>query len=165
MRRAFLCSVAIAAIVTVIACSSSEPSGTTMSSSSSSSSSSASSSSTSGGGGAAGDPTPPESCVKLGEHGNSKGVGEYCTPGGGQCSTFPAAGLCLADVGQTQWFCTRIGCTSNDQCGEDAVCYKDPKGSACLPSRCAPQGTGGGGGGGGGGVDGGVDGGDAGDGG
>lgn len=88
------------------------------------------------------DPTPPESCVKPGDKGNEKGVGEYCSPGGQQCFQFAEAGLCLADVGQDQWFCTRLGCTTDADCGTDATCYMDAQ-NACVPNRCL-DGTGGG---------------------
>jgi hypothetical protein len=80
--------------------------------------------------------TPDESCVRPGDKGNDKGVGTYCTPLGKECDAFPGAPLCLADVGQKQWMCSRIGCTTNDQCGKDATCYKDPDGSGCVPNRC-----------------------------
>jgi hypothetical protein len=89
-----------------------------------------------GGGGAGGDATPPGSCVQPGDKGNDKGVGTYCSPHGGQCADFPEAGLCLADVGQDQWFCTRLGCTTNADCGMDATCYHDSGGDACVPDRC-----------------------------
>ena len=105
-----------------------------------------SSASSTGTGKDAGDLTPAESCVKAGEKGNSQGVGEYCTPGGGECAAFAKAGLCLADVGQDQWFCTRIGCKGDADCSEEAVCYKDPSGAACIPARCADSGAGGAGG-------------------
>jgi hypothetical protein len=82
------------------------------------------------------DPTPARSCVKLGDHGNDKGVGEYCTPAGSECEAFPEAGVCLAKVGQDQWFCTRIFCDDDVQCGTAATCLDDPEGSACVPDRC-----------------------------
>jgi hypothetical protein len=75
-------------------------------------------------------------CVMPGDKGNANGVGAYCTPGGGECANFPLAGLCLADVGQDEWFCTRIGCMMDSDCGMDATCYKDTGGSACVPNKC-----------------------------
>ena len=83
---------------------------------------------------------PAGSCSKPGDKGNDKGVGEFCSPLGKQCSKFPGAPLCLADVGQDQWMCTRIGCTADAECGMNATCYKDPKGAGCVPNRClAPK--------------------------
>lgn len=83
------------------------------------------------------EPTAPAaSCVKAGDKGNDKGVGTPCTPFGKECDAFPGAPVCLADVGQDQWMCTRIGCTGDEQCGSGATCYKDPGGSACVPNRC-----------------------------
>lgn len=95
-----------------------------------------------GNGGSAGDPTPPDSCVRPGDKGNDKGVGEYCTPAGGECAGFPEAPLCLASVGQEQWMCTRIGCDSTTDCGEGAGCLITGQGSACVPCRCDDQGIG-----------------------
>ena len=96
----------------------------------------------SGTGGSAGDPTPPGSCVRPGDKGNDKGVGEYCTPTGKECSGFPEAPLCLASVGQEQWMCTRIGCDATTDCGEGAGCLLTSQGSACVPCRCDDQGIG-----------------------
>lgn len=89
--------------------------------------------------------THTNECVLTTDTGNTNGVGHYCTPGGGECSQFPLAGLCLADVGQAEWFCTRIGCQMDSECGDNAVCHKEMAGSACIPSKCEPGGTGGGG--------------------
>jgi hypothetical protein len=99
-------------------------------------------SSSSGTGGSGGDPTPADSCVRPGDKGNVKGVGEYCTPFGGECSAFAGAPLCLADVGQDQWMCTRIGCKVAEDCGEGAGCLITPEGSACVPCRCSNEGLG-----------------------
>jgi hypothetical protein len=88
------------------------------------------------------DPTPAESCVRPGDHGNDVGTGEYCTPGGGQCGDFDLAPLCLADVGQDQWFCTRIGCDAQTNCGTGAGCLIETGGSACVPCRCDARGLG-----------------------
>jgi hypothetical protein len=100
-------------------------------------------SATGGSGGAGGDPTPSTSCVRPGDKGNDKGVGEYCTPAGGECNGFPESGLCLASVGQDQWMCTRVGCDSNTDCGQGAGCLIVPgQGSACVPCRCDSGGVG-----------------------
>ncbi|MSP24455.1 MAG: hypothetical protein EXR75_04690 [Myxococcales bacterium] len=108
-----------------------------------------------GGGGGGGPVVPAESCVQAGEKGNNNGVGEFCTPGGGECADFPKAALCLADVGQSQWMCTRIGCDATTDCGAGAGCHIEPgQGSACLPCKCDPSAIGCNGGGGGSGSDG-----------
>lgn len=99
-------------------------------------SSSASSSSSAGTGGQGADPTPAGSCRKPGDKGNNLGVGEYCTPGGDECDGFPEAALCLATVGQDQWFCTQIGCTADSDCGDDAGCVITGDGSACVLCEC-----------------------------
>jgi hypothetical protein len=89
---------------------------------------------------------PPGSCAQPGDVGNSLGIGTFCTPGGGECYDFPGAGLCLADVGQDEWFCTRIGCKDDPSvCGENVTCYVDAAGSACVPNACL-DGSGGAGG-------------------
>lgn len=85
-------------------------------------------------------PMPPAgSCAQPGDVGNENGVGQFCTPTGGECSGNPLAGLCLASLSPSdgQWFCTRL-CTSDTMCGTDAVCTGDPRGRACVPARCAP---------------------------
>ena len=88
------------------------------------------------------DPTPAESCVRPGDVGNDVGVGQYCTPGGTQCEPFDLAPLCLASVGQEQWFCTRIGCDAQTNCGAGAGCLIEAEGSACVPCRCDGRGLG-----------------------
>lgn len=88
------------------------------------------------------DPTPAESCVRPGDVGNNVGVGTYCTPEGGECAPFDLAPLCLATVGQEQWFCTRIGCDATTNCGEGAGCLIEAEGSACVPCRCDSRGLG-----------------------
>jgi len=88
------------------------------------------------------DPTPAASCVRPGDVGNNNGVGQYCTPAGTECAGFDRAPLCLAAVGQDQWFCTRIGCDATTDCGEGAGCLIDPQGSACVPCRCDASGIG-----------------------
>jgi hypothetical protein len=95
-----------------------------------------------GAGGAGGGPmAPAASCVQAGDKGNDNGVGTFCTPGGGECNAFAKAGLCLADAGQDQWFCTRIGCTTDMDCGTAAHCHLDPGGAACVPDKCEPSST------------------------
>lgn len=110
------------------------------------------------GGAGGGSDVPDESCVRPGDVGNANGVGEFCTPGGDECDPFPLAPACLANFGQDQWFCTRIGCNEETDCGDGAGCQLESAGSACVPCRCSPDafgcsggGAGGGAGGGGGG--------------
>jgi hypothetical protein len=100
------------------------------------------------GAGGASSTVPATSCVRPGDVGNSHGVGTPCTPAGGECKHQPQAGACLADLGQDQWMCTRIGCSVDADCGEAAVCHHDPAGSACVPAHCdsGSGGTGGAGG-------------------
>ncbi len=84
-----------------------------------------------------GTPTvPAESCVRPGDKGNDKGIGTPCTPLGKECAAFPGASVCLADLGQKQWMCTRISCANDADCGTDATCYKESNGSGCVPNRC-----------------------------
>ncbi len=81
-------------------------------------------------------------CIQPGDPGNANGVGRYCTPGGKECAAFPLAPLCLADVGQDEWFCTRIGCDATTACGPAAGCLLDPQGSACVACKCEPSAVG-----------------------
>lgn len=86
---------------------------------------------------------PAESCIMPGDMGNELGVGEYCSPLGGQCADNAAAQLCLADVMQDQWMCTRIGCDEMTDCGAGAGCLIVPgEGSACVPCKCDSAGIG-----------------------
>jgi hypothetical protein len=73
-------------------------------------------------------------CVQTTDMGNSLGVGKYCTPGGGECTGQPA-GLCTADVGEDEWFCVKVGCQMDSDCGEMAQCVMQG-GSGCVPSKC-----------------------------
>ena len=87
----------------------------------------------------AGPNVPAGSCGQPGDTGNELGVGRFCSPGGRECTTAPQARLCVADLspGDGQWFCTKL-CSSDMDCGMDAVCIGDSRGRACLPARCAP---------------------------
>ena len=81
-------------------------------------------------------------CIKAGDPGNDIGVGAFCTPGGGECKAFPLAARCLADVGQDEHFCTRIGCDETTNCGMGAGCLIEGAGSACVPCKCDDAGVG-----------------------
>ena len=86
---------------------------------------------------------PADSCIQPGDMGNELGVGEYCSPLGKQCMDNAAAQLCLADVGQDQWMCTRIGCDATTDCGQGAGCLiVQGEGSACVPCMCDSAGIG-----------------------
>jgi hypothetical protein len=126
----FACLLATPAIV---ACGDSSGSGGAGGASSTSSSHATTSAATTGSGGM---------CIQPGEPGNDLGVGHYCTPGGMECKAFPLAPLCLADVGQDEWFCTRIGCDATTNCGMNAGCLLDPAGSACVLCKCDDAGIG-----------------------
>jgi hypothetical protein len=128
-------ALSLAALLSAVACGDDEASTTT------------SSSGSAGNGGSGGGLTPPpESCVQPGDVGNVNGVGTPCTPGGGECKPFPLAPVCLADFGQDEWFCTRIGCDATTDCGMGAGCLLESAGSACVPCVCDDAGVGCGGG-------------------
>jgi hypothetical protein len=138
IKNKAILAAALSLTCAAVACSSS---GTTSTSTGSGGGSTSATGSTAGAGGtgAGGGPTAPaESCAQPGDKGNDNGVGTFCTPGGGECTNFPKAGLCLADVGQDQWLCTRIGCKMDADCGTAAHCHVDPAGAACIPDKCEP---------------------------
>ena len=85
----------------------------------------------------------PHDCVSTGATSSEKGVGGYCSPGGGQCVHAGSGGtpaLCSADLGGTpthEWFCT-IPCTMTTDCGPGGgACLSAPFGQICVPSSCA----------------------------
>lgn len=135
MKTAILCAFAL----TIFACSSTSgntsTAGTGGAGGHTATTSSSSTSSSSG---------HMNSCVLTTDTGNSEGVGAYCTPGGNECAKFPLAGVCLADVGQSEWFCTRIGCTKDADCGAAATCVMQQGGAGCVPNKCLSGGTDGG---------------------
>ena len=83
------------------------------------------------------------SCVKPCAHGNDRFVGEFCTPGGGQCDdnlsqVSGAASFCTVDFSNTTtMFCTKP-CQDDVQCGTGAVCRDEPDGGqrGCVPNSC-----------------------------
>lgn len=74
-------------------------------------------------------------CGKPGMAGNEKGVGAYCTAGGGQCTM---GTLCPADFGVNETFCTLLCSGSNDTttCGTGAQCQCMGAQCGCVPSCC-----------------------------
>jgi hypothetical protein len=80
--------------------------------------------------------THQNQCVQTTDTGNANGVGAYCTPLGKECQAHPLAPLCLADIGQDEWFCTRLGCQTDTDCGDGATCVKQTGGSGCVPTKC-----------------------------
>src|SRR4051812_15436763 len=124
MRNQTIFAAVLALGFAAVACSSSGSSSSTGSGGAGSTATSSTVAST-----GTGPMTPPNSCTKPGDKGNDIGVGEYCTPNGGECGKFPKAGLCLADVQQDQWFCTKVGCKTDMDCGMAAHCHMDPAGA------------------------------------
>lgn len=85
----------------------------------------------------------PNNCVPPGSKPNERGMGGYCSPGGGQClyaGPDGGARICTADVPDTPahaWFCTYV-CNVDGDCGTDAYCATDPKTKqkGCVPTVC-----------------------------
>jgi hypothetical protein len=75
-----------------------------------------------------------EACAAPGAVGNENGVGEYCTPGGGECGDNSVATLCTVDFERgVPPFCTNL--CFGDTCGTDASCTNDGGGPmGCVPS-------------------------------
>jgi hypothetical protein len=84
----------------------------------------------------------PNNCVAPGSPFSQKGVGGYCSPGGGQCAHAGTGGtptLCTADFGAPshEWFCT-ITCTTTTDCGAGGgTCVAAPFGQFCVEAGCA----------------------------
>jgi len=85
---------------------------------------------------------PEGTCVVDGDEGNALGVGRFCTDTGGQCNDLEAD-FCLGSAVADMPFCTKIYCSSDDECGEGATCIGNAAGSACIPDVCAGDGDGG----------------------
>ncbi len=81
-------------------------------------------------------------CVPPGSPGNSSGVGAYCNTDAGCPSVADAASLiCTASVSITPpnaYFCTKVGCTQDSDCGQGSYCSQQPKfnTTACIPLTC-----------------------------
>ncbi len=74
-------------------------------------------------------------CGKPGMTGNEKGIGTYCTQGGGQCTM---GTLCPADFGVAETFCTLpcSGTTDTTTCGTNAQCQCQGAQCGCIPNCC-----------------------------
>ena len=75
-------------------------------------------------------------CVPEDQAGNELGVGKHCTASGTECQGNGAAGFCLAAFDAASNFCSLIGCSTDDECGEGATCVIESLGSACVPDFC-----------------------------
>lgn len=75
-------------------------------------------------------------CSAPGAPGNSKGVGEYCTPGGQECADNAEAFVCVVDIRPDANPICVMTCSSHAACGEEAYCTGEdgsgPKG--CVPA-------------------------------
>ncbi len=92
-----------------------------------------------GDGGIPSGPSPGVCYPTPDQTGNSKHVGAYCSPGGGQCNQYGGAYACSVDVDpQGNDACIIIGCSSNSDCAEMACCWgraSEPI-HACLAIGC-----------------------------
>lgn len=89
------------------------------------------------GGGCTTPPMPSDPCVRPCDVGNERGVGRYCTPGGGECAGNRTGILiCTVDVEPSgPAFCT-TPCTTDANCGTGAMCVHESAGSGCVPLAC-----------------------------
>jgi hypothetical protein len=91
------------------------------------------------------EPTPVGACIpNEAAAGNSKHVGAYCSPGGGQCAQWGSgnATICAIDLDpEGDNFCIKVGCKSHDACGEQACCTGrvDNPIKACVPIECVAE--------------------------
>jgi hypothetical protein len=85
----------------------------------------------------------PANCVMPGTPNDDRGVGGYCSPGGGQCASSGPGGaprICTADLPSAQahdWYCT-YPCSQSSDCGSAASCVATAQGMMCIPPACAP---------------------------
>ena len=92
-------------------------------------------------------PEPSHPCL-AGQCGNALGVGQPCTPGGGECGDFAVladgsvgALFCTADFNPTDlWYCTKP-CGRDEDCGEGPYnCTNDEddpgSSSGCFVTAC-----------------------------
>ena len=76
--------------------------------------------------------TEPVNCVPEGTKGNAIGVGKYCQASS-ECATGTFCTAGPAPKGAE--FCTAF-CTSDADCGDGASCFKEARGTACVPAAC-----------------------------
>ena len=70
----------------------------------------------------------------TGNTGNELGVGRGCTPGLNDC---PEGATCAGDLSYSApRICVIIDCTSDEECGSEAVCVNDGYRASCMPLRC-----------------------------
>ncbi|MEK7571853.1 MAG: carbohydrate binding domain-containing protein [Patescibacteria group bacterium] len=80
---------------------------------------------------------PVQGCGAPGDAGNEKGVGKYCTKGGGECAGKEAF-ICAAEFTDAT-ICSKP-CSVDADCGSGAVCFQDTLGKGCKPIACdVPQ--------------------------
>jgi hypothetical protein len=89
-----------------------------------------------GGGGGDGGMLPSTPCAMMGDVGNEKGVGKYCTKGGTECGSQEAS-LCLAEFVTSAFanFCTKL-CSVDADCGTAAKCQGSGAQKGCIPIAC-----------------------------
>ncbi len=88
-------------------------------------------------------PPPSNPCLE-GQCGNSAGVGQPCTKGGGECDVFDLlageAGVCTVDFSDNTdvHICSRL-CDVDEDCGEGAICFENPDSPGqfgCVTKGC-----------------------------
>ena len=77
-----------------------------------------------------------QGCVSEGTLGNALGVGEICTASGGECADNEQAKMCLAVFDARANFCSFLGCSTDEECGQGALCLAQGPSSACVPLEC-----------------------------
>lgn len=78
------------------------------------------------------DPTEP-ACSVAGQKGNNIGVGQFCSKTVDECGRGTFCQAAFAPEGAQ--FCTKL-CVADSECGEGAICFKEARGSACVPNKC-----------------------------
>jgi hypothetical protein len=69
-----------------------------------------------GGSGDGGTPIAMKPCAAAGDPGNETGVGEFCSPSGGQCLGNTGASLCLGDFVQESFANRTMICADDSEC-------------------------------------------------
>lgn len=78
------------------------------------------------------DPTEP-ACSVAGEKGNNLGIGQFCSKTVDECGGGTFCQAAFAPEGAQ--FCTKL-CALDSECGAGAICFKEARGSACVPNKC-----------------------------